>query len=84
MFSFEEVSQFLGTTSWIPTQRFEVVQKNKVRGVDSATVNGVNMATFITEKIELPQPAPTFRAGFWTKERLTARSPFCHNKEGGA
>ena len=25
-------------------QRFEVVQKNKVRGVDSATSNGINMA----------------------------------------
>ena len=54
MFSVEEVDQFVGTKCWIPTQRFEVVQKNKVRGVDSATVNGVNMATVVTEKIELP------------------------------
>lgn len=32
----------------------EVVQKNKVRGVESATANGANMATTIVEKIELP------------------------------
>ena len=42
MFSRDEVSAFVGTDQWIPTQRFEVVEKNKVRGVDSATVNGVN------------------------------------------
>lgn len=39
-----EVSKFVGCEEWIPTQRFEVVRKNKVRGVDSATVNGINMA----------------------------------------
>ena len=44
-----EVSKFVGCDGWIPTQRFEVVQKNKVRGVDSATVNGINMATWIRE-----------------------------------
>jgi len=49
-----EVSKLVGTEQWIPTQRFEVVQKGKVRGVDSATVNLVNTATRITEKLDLP------------------------------
>ena len=48
-----EVSAFVGSEVWVPTQRFEVVQKNKVRGVDSATTNGVNMATEIQEKLDL-------------------------------
>ena len=39
---------------WIPTQRFEVVQKNKVRGCDSATTNLINQITVITEKLQLP------------------------------
>ena len=38
----DDVDKFLHTEDWIPTQRFEVAQKNKVRGVDSATVNGIN------------------------------------------
>ena len=42
----EEVSRLVGD-SWIPTQRFEVVQKNKVRGVDSATTNGINKARWL-------------------------------------
>ncbi len=50
----EEVSSFLGCDDWIPTQRFEVVQKNKVRGCDSATTNLTNPATVITEKLQLP------------------------------
>ena len=50
----EEVSSFLGCEDWIPTQRFEVVQKNKVRGCDSATTNLINQATVITEKLQLP------------------------------
>ena len=53
-FEESEVSEFVGDDRWIPTQRFEVVQKNKVRGVDSATSNGINMATVVTEKLELP------------------------------
>eukprot|EP00435_Cladocopium_sp_Y103_P067787 s92_g30.t1 len=66
-FSAQEVSSFLGTKEWIPTQRFEVVQKNKVRGVDSATVNGINMATFITEKIELPSTDVNVAALRWLR-----------------
>ena len=49
-----EVDQALGCDDWIPTQRFEVVQKNKVRGCDSATTNLINPATVITEKLQLP------------------------------
>ena len=50
----EAVSLALGAQDWIPTQRFEVVQKNKVRGCDSATVNLVNVVTTVTEKLQLP------------------------------
>ena len=52
--STEEVTKFLGSSSWIPTQRFAVSQANKVRGCDSATVNFVNVATVIQEKLQLP------------------------------
>ncbi len=53
-FSEQEVSDKLSVEDWIPTQRFEVVQKNKVRGCDSATTNLINQATEITEKLQLP------------------------------
>ena len=49
-----QVSDILGCEDWIPTQRFEVVQKNKVRGCDSATTNMINQVTKITEKLQLP------------------------------
>jgi hypothetical protein len=49
-----EVTKFLGSSSWIPTQRFAVSQAHKVRGCDSATVNFVNVATVIQEKLQLP------------------------------
>ena len=50
----EEVTKVLQQDDWIPTQRFEVVQKNKVRGCDSATTNLINQITEITEKLQLP------------------------------
>ena len=50
----EEVSAALGEDDWIPTQRFEVVQKNKVRGCDSATTNMINQVIVISEKLQLP------------------------------
>ena len=50
----QQVSAILGCEDWIPTQRFEVVQKNKVRGCDSATTNMINQVTVITEKLQLP------------------------------
>ena len=53
-FSEEEVTEVVQHEDWIPTQRFEVVQKNKVRGCDSATTNLINRATMITEKLQLP------------------------------
>ena len=52
--STEEVTKFLGSSSWIPTQRFAVNQANRVRGCDSATVNFVNVAAEIQEKLQLP------------------------------
>ena len=66
-FSIEEVNNFVGTDKWIPTQRFEVVQKNKVRGVDSATINGINMATGISEKIGLPSTDTNVAALRWLR-----------------
>ena len=68
-FSKEEVDKFVGTSSWIPTQRFEVVQKNKVRGVDSATTNGINMATEITEKLDLPSTDVNVAALRWLRSQ---------------
>ena len=68
-FSKEEVDKFVGTPLWIPTQRFEVVQKNKVRGVDSATTNGINMATEITEKLDLPSTDVNVAALRWLKSQ---------------
>ena len=62
-----EVSKFVGCDGWIPTQRFEVVQKNKVRGVDSATMNGINMAISITEKLELPSTDGNVAALRWLR-----------------
>ena len=53
-FSESEVTEVVQHQDWVPTQRFEVVQKNKVRGCDSATTNLVNRATVITEKLQLP------------------------------
>ena len=50
---FDEVCEVAGDSGWIPMQRFEVVQKNKVRGVDSATSNRINMATVVKEMLEL-------------------------------
>ena len=73
-FSEQDVSKFLGTKEWIPTQRFEVVQKNKVRGVDSATVNGVNVATTITEKLELPSTDVNVAALRWLRSHLPERA----------
>ena len=90
--SIHEVEQIVGTP-WIPTQRFEVVQKNKVRGVDSATTNGINMATQITEKLDLPRSAIGFvrtpkagssEGGFSTNERHTDKCRFGLTTGGGA
>ena len=49
-----EVSDLVQADDWIPTQRFEVVQKNKVRGCDSAATNMINKITEISEKLQLP------------------------------
>ena len=70
-FSKAEVDKFLGVKDWIPTQRFEVVQKNKVRGVDSATVNGINMATKIVEKPDLPSTDVNVAALRWMRSHCS-------------
>ena len=49
----EEVSNELGADRWIPTERFAREQTNKIRGVDSATVNDINPATAISEDLAL-------------------------------
>eukprot|EP00913_Durusdinium_trenchii_P004667 g4332.t1 len=72
-FTKEEVTQIVGSP-WIPTQRFEVVQKNKVRGVDSATTNGINMATKITEKLDLPSTDVNVAAIRWLRSHAGHRS----------
>ena len=50
----DDVSAFLGCSDWTPTQRFEVVEKKKVRGCDSAMSNLVIKTAVITEKLQLP------------------------------
>ena len=71
----DDVDKFLHTEEWIPTQRFEVVQKNKVRGVDSATVNGINQATVITEKIDLPSTDVNVAALRWLRSHVKEGLP---------
>ena len=53
----QEVDRFVGTSRWIPTERFGVEQKGKIRGVDNAaaaTGSELNAATVATEKLQLP------------------------------
>jgi hypothetical protein len=52
-FKDKEVQDFVNSEAWIPTPRFAVVQKEKVRGVDGATSSGVNLATIVSEKLQL-------------------------------
>ena len=68
-FSSSEVSSVVGDP-WIPTQRFEVVQKNKVRGVDSATVNGINTASSVSEKLDLPSTDVNVSALRWLRSNV--------------
>ena len=49
----QAVTEFVQDSCWIPTPRFPVVQKDKVRGVDGATCSGINGATEISEKLAL-------------------------------
>ena len=52
-FKEDQVDIELGTDRWIPTPRFPVEQKDKVRGVDSATESMINGATGISEKLQI-------------------------------
>ena len=98
-FDHEKVSEVVGTDRWIPTQRFEVVQKNKVRGCDSATTNLINPITVITEKLQLPSTdsnvaalralrslAPGEKLAGWVldERKLTDRWRSHQNTEGSA
>ena len=47
------MSNYLGTEEWIATERFPREQKNKVRGVDSATVSEINPASAVSEDLVL-------------------------------
>ena len=90
----EEISSFLQCDDWIPTQRFEVVQKNKVRGCDSATTNLINQITEISEKLQLPSTdtnvaalrrlrseLPEDELGGWVRGRRIVKSPFALIRE---
>ena len=68
-FDTAQVSAIVGDP-WIPTQRFEVVQKNKVRGVDSATVNGINTASAVVEKLDLPSTDVNVAALRWLRSNV--------------
>ena len=51
-FTEREVTTIVGPR-WVPTERFPVEQKGKVRCVDSATASMVNELTKITEKLQI-------------------------------
>jgi hypothetical protein len=52
-FKEDEVTAFVGSSHWIPTPRFPVAQRNKVRGVDGATSSSINQASRVVEKLQL-------------------------------
>ena len=66
-----EITKQLGIDLRVPTQRFEVNQKNKVRGCDSATVNLVNVVTMVLEKLQLPSTFTMTSAGSRQSSRST-------------
>ena len=49
----EQVNDAVGTSRWIPTERVPVIQKNKIREIDSATINCINKAQSVMEKLAL-------------------------------
>ena len=49
-----EVSAFVGTRDWVPTERFGIRQRDKTRGIDNAAGGAgseLNCATVPTEKL---------------------------------
>ncbi|CAK0900960.1 unnamed protein product [Prorocentrum cordatum] len=53
----KEVSEVVGTSAWVPTERFGLWQKGKTRGIDNAAGGAgsqLNLATAATEKLRLP------------------------------
>jgi len=47
----EQISEHLGTDSWLPLHRFGIEQKDKVRPIDNAQDNGANATSSRTEKL---------------------------------
>ena len=50
----KEIDKLVGSATWVPTERIDVEQKNKVRECDSATVSLSNQMAAVTEKLQLP------------------------------
>ena len=48
------MDEIVGADRWIPTERMDIEQKNKVREVDSATASLANKCTAVMEKLALP------------------------------
>ena len=53
-FESKEVDKIVGSSTWVPTERIDVEQKNKVRECDSATVSLSNQMAAVMEKLQLP------------------------------
>ena len=73
-FTEREVTEIVGPY-WVPTERFPVEQKNKVRCVDSATTSLVNELTKVTEKLQIgsaERNITTIRVLAKSKRPLTA------------
>ena len=71
-FAYEEVDRVVSCRDWIPTQRFEVIQKNKVRaGCDSATINGINLAP--VHGLQCGGHSHVETEGLWAARRLGSR-----------
>ena len=48
-----QVTNFVGSDDWICTERFGILQKGKIRNIDSATASSINPATQMTELLEI-------------------------------
>jgi hypothetical protein len=51
--SIEEVDACVGAADWLCTERVAIIQKGKMRAIDSATESLINPATRVTEKLGL-------------------------------
>ena len=53
LYTEEDVSNYLGAKHWVPTRRFPLHQKSKVRVIDDCKESGINDALKTTEKLNL-------------------------------